>query len=131
MDELIVNLKGSLYSCCEFTEVILNALSLLAIITGVLVSFFRSTQERQRTGKEHPMHTFFRRTFGGWLIVALEFQLAADIVGTIAEPTYRELIQLGAIALIRTFLNYFLGKELREESERLESRKVEAKTEVA
>jgi uncharacterized membrane protein len=52
--------------------------------------------------------------FGGWLIVALEFQLAADIVGTIIAPTTSQMIQLGAVALIRTFLNYFLNKELRE-----------------
>ena len=57
--------------------------------------------------------------FGGWLVVALEFQLAADIVGTIVSPTSAHLIELGAIALIRTFLNYFLNKELKEEKESL------------
>ena len=60
--------------------------------------------------------------FGGWLVVALEFQLAADILGTIVSPTSAHLIELGAIALIRTFLNYFLGKELKEDNERLRSR---------
>ena len=57
--------------------------------------------------------------FGGWLVVALEFQLAADIVGTMVTPTTAHLIELGAIALIRTFLNYFLNKELKEEKESL------------
>ena len=47
--------------------------------------------------------------------MALEFQLAADIVGTIVSPTSAHLIELGAIAVIRTFLNYFLSKELNEE----------------
>jgi len=55
--------------------------------------------------------------FGGWLVVALEFQLAADIVGTMVSPTTAHLIELGAIAVIRTFLNYFLNKELKEEKE--------------
>jgi uncharacterized membrane protein len=50
----------------------------------------------------------------------LEFQLAADIVGTIVSPTTGHLIELGAVAVIRTFLNYFLGKELREQREALE-----------
>jgi uncharacterized membrane protein len=57
--------------------------------------------------------------FGGWLVVALEFQLAADIVGTMVSPTTAHLIELGAIAVIRTFLNYFLNKELKEEKESL------------
>jgi uncharacterized membrane protein len=56
------------------------------------------------------------------LVVALEYQLAADIVGTIVSPTAAHLIELGAIAVIRTFLNYFLGKELSEEHEVLKER---------
>ena len=59
--------------------------------------------------------------FGGWLIVALEFQLAADIVSSIISPTTQHLIELGSIAIIRTFLNYFLNKELKEEKESLHS----------
>ena len=53
--------------------------------------------------------------FGGWLVVALEFLLAADIVGTLTDPNTKQLIELGVVALIRTFLNYFLNKELNEE----------------
>jgi uncharacterized membrane protein len=67
--------------------------------------------------------------FGGWLVVALEFQLAADIVGTIVSPTTAHLIELGAIAVIRIFLNYFLGKELSEEHEVLKER-VEIKKKI-
>jgi uncharacterized membrane protein len=63
------------------------------------------------------MHSYFRKVFGGWLVVALEIQLAADIVGTIVSPTNAHLIELGAIAVIRTFLNYFLNKELKEETD--------------
>ena len=65
----------------------------------------------------HPLHTNFRMLFGGWLVVALEVQLAADIVSTIISPTTAHLIELGVIALIRTFLNYFLSKELLEQKE--------------
>jgi uncharacterized membrane protein len=53
-----------------------------------------------------------RLRFGGWLTIALEFQLGADILNTTVAPTFEALAKLGAIALIRTFLNYFLGKEL-------------------
>jgi uncharacterized membrane protein len=61
--------------------------------------------------------------------VALEFQLAADIVGTIIAPTTAHLVELGAIAAIRTFLNYFLGKELGEEKEVMKER-IEIKKKV-
>jgi len=50
--------------------------------------------------------------FGRWLILGLEFALAADIVRTVISPTWNDIGQLAAIALIRTFLNYFLEKDL-------------------
>lgn len=117
MRELIENMRGTLDAWGELTEVLLNALSLICIIVGVINSFIRSIQARKRQPGTHPLHSYFRKVFGGWLVVALEIQLAADIVGTIVSPTSAHLIELGAIAVIRTFLNYFLSKELKEETE--------------
>ncbi|WP_213957335.1 MULTISPECIES: DUF1622 domain-containing protein [unclassified Variovorax] len=56
-------------------------------------------------------------TFARWLVAGLTFQLAADIVNTSFSPTWEELGHLGAIAVIRTFLNYFLGREVEEKVE--------------
>jgi uncharacterized membrane protein len=117
MKELIENMRGSLDAWGELTEVVLNGLSLICIIAGIIISVGRSIRERKLRPNAHPMHTNFRKLFGGWLVVALEVQLAADIVGTIVSPTNEHLIELGAIAVIRTFLNYFLSKELKEETE--------------
>jgi hypothetical protein len=44
----------------------------------------------------------------------LQFALAGDIVRTAISPTWEEIGQLAAIAAIRTFLNYFLEKDLAE-----------------
>ena len=129
MRELIENIRGNLDSWGELIEVILNAISLLCIVAGVILSVVKAVGERRRASADHPMHTYFRMIFGGWLVVALEFQLAADIVGTIVSPTTAHLIELGAIAVIRTFLNYFLGRELSEEHEVLRER-VEIKKKV-
>jgi len=122
MNDLIETIKYNLDRWGELLEVILNAISLLCIVAGVVFSLVQSIKERRRLPGSHPLHTYFRRTFGGWLVVALEFQLAADIIGTIVSPTTAHLIELGAIAVIRTFLNYFLGRELKEETETLEIR---------
>ncbi len=69
---------------------------------------------KRRQANYSPLYNRLRLLFGGWLALALEFQLASDIVKTTVAPTYENLIQLGAIAVIRTFLNYFLSKELTE-----------------
>ena len=49
---------------------------------------------------------------GAWLVLGLEFELAADVVRTVIAPTWAELGELAAIAVIRTFLNYFLERDL-------------------
>jgi uncharacterized membrane protein len=56
--------------------------------------------------------TFVR--FGMWLLLGLQFALAADIVRTIIAPTWNDIGQLAAIAVIRTFLNYFLERDMEE-----------------
>ena len=57
-----------------------------------------------------------RLTFARWLAVALEFELAADILNTAVTPTWNDIEKLAAIATLRTALNYFLEKEIAEES---------------
>src|SRR6476661_5765226 len=122
MKELVESIRSTLDSWGELTEVLLNAISLLCIAAGVILSLVKAIGKRRRSASDHPLHTYFRMAFGGWLVVALEFLLAADIVGTIISPTTAHLIELGAIALIRTFLNYFLNKELHEQAEVIKDR---------
>ena len=122
MNALIENIKMGVAGIGELMEILLNALSLISIIAGVVFGWIRSLEYRKRVSGLHPLHTNFRMLFGGWLVVALEFQLAADIVGTIISPTTAQLIELGVIAVIRTFLNYFLNKELLEEKAIMDSR---------
>ena len=57
--------------------------------------------------------TLFMR-FGVWLLLGLQFALAADIVRSVISPSWSDIGQLAAIAAIRTFLNYFLERELAE-----------------
>ena len=52
--------------------------------------------------------------FARWLVLALEFELAADILRTAISPSWDAIGQLGAIAVIRTFLSYFLSKDIEE-----------------
>ncbi len=53
-----------------------------------------------------------RIRLGHWLSVALEFELAADILRTAVAPTWNDIGQLAAIVVLRTVLNYFLQMEI-------------------
>jgi uncharacterized membrane protein len=56
-----------------------------------------------------------RLTLARFLALALEFQLGADILSTAIAPSWDQIGKLGAIAVIRTALNYFLMREMRDE----------------
>jgi uncharacterized membrane protein len=66
---------------------------------------------RQSNG-ESDAKEVVRLRFGRWLAVALELELGADILRTAVAPTWTEIGQLGAIAALRTALNYFLQIEI-------------------
>ncbi|HEY9856250.1 MAG TPA: DUF1622 domain-containing protein [Stenomitos sp.] len=53
-----------------------------------------------------------RLDLGRWLSLALEFELAADILRTAVAPTWNEIGQLAAIIVIRTAVNFFLQREI-------------------
>lgn len=55
-----------------------------------------------------------RLRLGRWLVLALEFQVAADILRAAATPTWTDLGQLAAVIVLRTALNYVLRREIRE-----------------
>jgi uncharacterized membrane protein len=50
--------------------------------------------------------------FATWILLALEFALAADILRTAVAPTWDDIWKLAVIATIRTMLNYFLAKDI-------------------
>jgi uncharacterized membrane protein len=52
--------------------------------------------------------------FALWLMLGLEFELGADVIRTAISPTWNDIGQLGAIATIRTVLNYFLEKDVEK-----------------
>ena len=65
-----------------------------------------------------------RLTLARYLALALEFQLGADILSTAIAPSWEQIGKLGAIAVIRTGLNYFLFLEMREEGKTANAAKV-------
>ena len=103
----------------------LETLSVLCVVGGVVATFglawsyLPSLRHRSR----RPCSTI-RLTFGSWLSMALEFQLGADIVATTTAPSGQNLIQLAVVAVIRTFLNLFLAREIEAE-QRLEAQRAD------
>ena len=79
---------------------------------GVLDAFLRLLWIAATPGTTHGERKAVWRRFGVWLLLGLEFALAADIIGSVLSPTWQDIAELGAIAVTRTFLNYFLERDL-------------------
>lgn len=97
---------------------ILEVIGATLVGLGGITAFIRLARTLQpgRDVRFTPVRLHFAR----YLSLALEFQLGADILGTAIAPTWEQIGRLGAIAVIRTGLNYFLGLEMKEERETIE-----------
>ena len=89
---------------------VVELIGAVVIAVGVLVAFAAYVLSELRI-RPRP-YEGIRLLLGRFLALGLEFQLASDILGTAVSPTFTEIGKLGAIATIRTVLNYFLAQEL-------------------
>ncbi len=102
----------------DFVKILTSTLALgieavAAVIVGVALVRAVVAYGRGRLSKEE-----IRLAFGSSLALALEFLLGADILETAVAPTWTDIGQLAAIAVLRTGLNYFLERELRQVGKR-------------
>ncbi|HZS78977.1 MAG TPA: DUF1622 domain-containing protein [Ktedonobacteraceae bacterium] len=94
----------------EASASLIIAIAAIQATIRALLLFFRRSSGQLNT--QEPQTENIRLRLGRWLALALEFELAADILRTAIAPTWAEIGQLAAIATIRTALNYFLQQEI-------------------
>jgi len=116
-------MKELLAVIAENTIMIIHAMALVIIAIGTIQAFllsFRAIFNPSPTGDSfHYIYSQYAR----YLVGGLTFQLAADIIESSLATSWGwdELGRLAAIAVIRTFLNFFLERDL-EKMERRETR---------
>jgi len=105
-------IEGALQAAAEGASLAIKGIAVLLIAWGSIEAAVGciALVARRQTG--HGARKEVWRRFGVWLLLGLEFELAADIIETVISPEWMDIAQLGAIAVIRTFLNYFLEKDL-------------------
>ena len=95
------------------TAALLVEIAAVFIVTyGALEAFAKLLWIIATPRTSHGARKALWRRFGMWLLLGLEFELAADIIGSVVSPSWQDIGELGAIAVIRTFLNYFLEHDL-------------------
>ena len=94
----------------------IGVLGVLVICFGVASGVFRFLRSEIRAARganadEDRKH--LRHLLGYYLLLGLEFLIAADIIETLMKPTPQDLLVLGAIIVIRTVISYSLNAELQ------------------
>ena len=83
------------------------------IIAVAVVASTLSLRELVLPGLK-PTPEAVRLRLGRWLSLALEFEVAADVLRTAITPTWSDIGKLASIVVIRTAINYFLQQELEK-----------------
>lgn len=90
-----------------------EALGALILVIGVVWSFVLAALAWRRTRSGDRAYNVLRQAFGGTLLLGLEILVAADLLRTVAvAPTVDNVLVLGLIVLIRTFLSFSLEIEI-------------------
>ena len=97
----------------EWLRLLVETLGALVIAAGIVVTVVGLLHHL--VNARGSTFTPIRLSFARYLTLALELQLAADILSTAVAPTWERIGKLAAIAVIRTALNYFLSREMKDE----------------
>jgi uncharacterized membrane protein len=110
-------MEESFAALARGASLVIEAGAILVVFYGALEAFVKLLGIIVTPASTHGERKALWRRFGVWLLIGLEFELTADIIDTVVSPTWMDIGQLGAIAVIRTFLNYFLEKDLERAEE--------------
>ncbi|HEY4212513.1 MAG TPA: DUF1622 domain-containing protein [Steroidobacteraceae bacterium] len=110
-------MKDWLILISEGAIMLIDALALVIVLIGTIEVFIKGLHLMLSSPDGHERRDVWLR-YARWLVAALTFQLAADIVESSIRTDWKGIAQLSAIAVIRTFLNYFLERDLAETRER-------------
>ena len=112
MEEMLKGIAEKIALAVELIAALLIAYGALEALVRLILP-----KPREQTNVRFARRREVFLRFGVWMLLGLEFELAADIVRSAISPSWTAIGQLGAIAAIRTFLNYFLEKDIEELSE--------------
>ena len=96
---------------------VIDAMALAIIVFGSVQAFIAVVRLLLVRGTDQQRQEIWLR-FARWLVAGLTFQLAADIIETANATSWEAIARLGSIAVIRTFLNYFLERDMNEARQR-------------
>jgi uncharacterized membrane protein len=103
-----------LRQCSSVVAQLVEITAVLFVAYGAAEAFVNSGRHLFHPARDTGWRKALFHRFGVWLLLGLQFALAGDIVRSAISPSWSDIGRLAAIALIRTFLDYFLVRDLAE-----------------
>jgi uncharacterized membrane protein len=97
-----------------YAVLLIDAMALVVLAYGTAEAFAGVIHGMFLTSAKNSEQRRVWLRYARWLVAGLTFQLAADIIETSIAPSWDDIGRLAAIAVIRTFLNYFLERDVAE-----------------
>ena len=92
---------------------IADGIGVAILVAGLFFAAYLALKTWRNSGDGTLAYTVLRRTLGGAILAGLEVLVAGDLIRTVAvAPTLDNVIILGIIVLIRTFLSFSLEIEI-------------------
>jgi uncharacterized membrane protein len=106
-------MKEWLVSLTESAIVLIDFIALLVIVYATAEAVITGTRQMIASPSTQEARGVWLR-YARWLVAALTFQLAADIAETAITTSWEAVARIAAVAVIRTFLDFFLGRDLED-----------------
>lgn len=101
----------------ESSALVINMMAFIVIWIGTIEAFAKVVCAIFQAPSAPQVFRPIWSRYARWLVAGLTFQLAADIIETSLTPSWNDIGRLAAIAVVRTFLNYFLARDMAEMAE--------------
>lgn len=108
-------MEFNLRNIFEYLYIAIGSIGVAIIVWGVILTVYRLLRlefSRFTHKSIYRERESVRHQFASYLLLALEFLIAADIIATVIHPTFQEIAILASIVAIRTVISYFLEKEI-------------------
>jgi uncharacterized membrane protein len=110
-------MKEWLTFATENAIIVIDGLALVIVVVATIEAFFGGLRIMFGGPPGHERRDVWLR-YARWLVAALTFQLAADIIETSITTSWDAVGRIAAVAVIRTFLNFFLERDLEDTRKR-------------
>ena len=111
--EIVEHIKDGLGVLSE----VVNLIGVIILLYGFskgLIQFVKNETARKKREDFFNSIQDLRSKIGLYILLALDFLIAADIIDSVINQDLNELTKLGIAIVIRIAIGYFLGKKLQK-----------------